>query len=315
MRWFIVGAGAIGGVVGAKLHQAGESAVLIARGQHLRAVQDRGLALHDPDGEHVLPVPAGASLEPFDVEDGDVVVLAVKTQHTAAALEQIVAYAPAGTRILCLQNGIDNERQALRFFDEVYGASVTLLASYLEPGSVVAHASPRIGTLQLGRAIGGPDPRLEPLASTLRLAGLRVDLVDDVMSYKRLKLLRNLGNAIEVVCDGAAPRLLDLLSSEAETVFAAAALTLPPADADIPGPEPVDPRVPRSGGSTLQSVLRGEGSVETDYLNGEIALLGREHGVPTPVNALLQRLAREVARGGIAPRSLPEDDLLRRLAA
>jgi 2-dehydropantoate 2-reductase len=53
--------------------------------------------------------------------------------------------------------------------------------------------------------------------------------------------------------------------------------------------------------------------VETDWLNGEIVLLGRLHGVPTPVNALLQRLANEAARAGRAPESLPAKEILEQL--
>jgi 2-dehydropantoate 2-reductase len=64
------------------------------------------------------------------------------------------------------------------------------------------------------------------------------------------------------------------------------------------------------GGSSWQSLSRGVGTIETDYLNGEVVLLGRLHGVPAPVNELLQRLAREAATGGHAPGRMSVDDLL-----
>jgi 2-dehydropantoate 2-reductase len=67
--------------------------------------------------------------------------------------------------------------------------------------------------------------------------------------------------------------------------------------------------VGRGGGSTWQSLARGAGSVEADYLNGEIALLGRLHGVPTPVNDLMQRLVAEFARERRAPGGLSPDQL------
>ena len=57
----------------------------------------------------------------------------------------------------------------------------------------------------------------------------------------------------------------------------------------------------RGGGSSWQSLARGLGSIETDYLNGEIVLLGRLHGVPTPANALVQRLADQAARQKARP--------------
>ena len=60
----------------------------------------------------------------------------------------------------------------------------------------------------------------------------------------------------------------------------------------------------RAGGSTWQSLTRGTGSIETDYLNGEIALLGRLHGVPTPANVALQAITARMAREGAAPGSV-----------
>jgi 2-dehydropantoate 2-reductase len=64
-----------------------------------------------------------------------------------------------------------------------------------------------------------------------------------------------------------------------------------------------------SGGSSWQSLARGTGSIEADFLNGEIVLLGALQGVPTPVNALLQRLALQAAKEGREAGSLPVDQL------
>jgi 2-dehydropantoate 2-reductase len=67
---------------------------------------------------------------------------------------------------------------------------------------------------------------------------------------------------------------------------------------------------PREGSSTRQSLARATGSVESDYLNGEIVLLGRLHGIPTPVNELLQRSIAAAAHELAAPGSVPAEDLL-----
>ena len=69
----------------------------------------------------------------------------------------------------------------------------------------------------------------------------------------------------------------------------------------------------RGGGSTLQSLARGTGAVEVDYLNGEIVWLGRQHGVPTPANELVRRVANEMARAGAPPRSITARELLDQL--
>jgi 2-dehydropantoate 2-reductase len=66
---------------------------------------------------------------------------------------------------------------------------------------------------------------------------------------------------------------------------------------------------PRAGGSSWQSLARGSGRIEADQLNGEIVLLGRLHGVPTPVNELLQGTARHLALIGAPPGSMTEADL------
>ena len=71
---------------------------------------------------------------------------------------------------------------------------------------------------------------------------------------------------------------------------------------------PIDGRR-RSGGSTWQSLARGSGSTEADYLNGEIVLIGRLHGVPTPVNEGLQRLARHLVTTHAAPGVMTDDEL------
>ncbi len=70
----------------------------------------------------------------------------------------------------------------------------------------------------------------------------------------------------------------------------------------------------RGGGSTWQSLRRGTGDVEVDYLNGEISLLGRLHGVPTPVNDLLRDAAWRLAAARLEPGSLSAADLLEELS-
>ncbi len=67
--------------------------------------------------------------------------------------------------------------------------------------------------------------------------------------------------------------------------------------------------VTRRGGSSWQSLERGTGNIEADYLNGEIVLLGRMHGIPTPVNALLQELANRLARERRPAGSVPVEEI------
>ena len=117
MRFVVVGAGAVGGVVAARL-AANHDVTVVARGAHLAAIRTHGLTVHAPTGTEVVQLRA---IEKPLVEDA-VILLAVKTQDVAAALRSIEA--PPSTPIVCMTNGLDAERQALRWFDRVYGMCV-----------------------------------------------------------------------------------------------------------------------------------------------------------------------------------------------
>jgi 2-dehydropantoate 2-reductase len=69
------------------------------------------------------------------------------------------------------------------------------------------------------------------------------------------------------------------------------------------------------GGSSWQSLRRGAGTIEADYLNGEIVLLGRLFGAPTPANSLVQKIANRMARDRVAPGAMAERELLAQLEA
>ena len=242
------------------------------------------------------------------------VLLAVKSQHTAAALVELASVAPRETPIVCLQNGIANERAVLRMFPNVYAVSVACPTSHLEPGVVRAWSAPVTGLLDIGCYPTGVDQVSENVAADFRAATFSSHTVEAILRWKNRKLLTNLGNAIEAVC-GPQERvgpLGDLLLAEGEAVFAAALRSGADEDrsrrADLLQPGQIAGQA-RPGGSSWQSLRRGTGDIETDFLNGEIVLLGRLHGVATPANELLQLLARELAvtvdgPGAVAPAAI-----------
>jgi 2-dehydropantoate 2-reductase len=320
MRYVIYGAGAIGGVVGGRLFQAGHDVTLIARGDHLRALQRDGLTLAAPDATVTLPVPTVGTPAEAAPGKGDVVVLAMKSQHTAAAVAELSLVAPSSVALVCAQNGVENERVALRSFPGVYAMAVMLPSTHLEPGIVEASSTPVTGLLDLGRYPSGVDDTAAGIAAALSGATFSSEARPDIMRWKYRKLILNLGNAAEAVA-GAAGRtstLPALMAAEAEAVLEAAGIDfVSPEDeaqrrGDLVRMHPIDGRR-RPGGSSWQSLARGLGTIESDYINGEIALLGRLHAVPTPVNELLQRLAARLAAEGRPPGSLTVDEVLDQL--
>ncbi|MDT0344912.1 ketopantoate reductase family protein [Streptomyces litchfieldiae] len=317
MRYIIIGAGAVGGAIGGRLFQHGHDVVLVARGAHGAALAERGLRLRTPDESLTLPVPVVDGPDAVTPRPDDVLILAVKTQDSVAALD---AWAPVAgdLPLLCAQNGVANERLALRRFRRVYGVCVWLPSQFLEPGVVTAPCAPLTGMLHIGRFPGGTDDTARRVAADLEASRFLAPVVPDVMRWKYAKLLLNLGNALEALCGPLRePPLTDVLAgarTEGEAVLAAAGIpyTGEEEQARLRGDRmrllPVD-GAEHGGGSSWQSLTRGTGSIEADYLNGEIVLLGRELGVPTPVNEALQRLADEFARTGRPAGSLPVGEL------
>jgi 2-dehydropantoate 2-reductase len=317
MRFIVYGAGAIGGVLGGRLHQAGQDVVLIARGEHLRRIRRDGLRIEDPETTATLRIAAVATPAEIDWRDGDVVLLAIKTNGTAAALTELVAAAGPDVPVCCVQNGVANERLALRHFGTVYGVCVMMPAGHLEPGVVQAYSVPTTGILDLGRYPTGADAGATALAERLGTATFVAQPRPDIMRWKYRKLVMNLANAVgALVADDdsdEAVALIDAARAEGEAVLAAAGIDVVPMAEDRERRGDIL-RITRfgatpAGSSSWQSLYRGTGSVETDYLNGEIVLLGRLHGVPTPVNELLRRRSNDLARTGGAPASLRAADL------
>ena len=321
MRVVVLGAGGIGGSIAARLHQAGYDVALVARGPHGEAIRERGLTFETPEERVSLRIPAYAHPRDVTWSDEDVVVLAAKSQDSEAAARDL--YAAAGdVPVVAAQNGVANERTLSRWFGRVHGMCVMMPTAHLEPGVVQAHSVAATGILDLGRYPDGTDDVDEALAGALRASRFECVARPDIMRWKYRKLVNNLGNAVQALCGRAldsadARHVLNLLTTEAEAVFAVAGID-PVTDleddvrrADHLQLKPIGDE-PRPGGSTWQSLIRGSG-IETDFLNGEIVLLGRLHGVPTPANERIQHLMTHVTVRHLPPGSMAVTELLRTL--
>lgn len=323
LRFVIYGAGGIGGTIGARLFMHGEAVTLIARGAHRLAIEQSGLELIAPDGEHRLTIPVVGHPDDIDWSDDHVVLLCVKSQQSAVALNALRAAAGDSVAVVCVQNGVANEAAALRRFEHVYAMVVNLPAEHLSPGTVVTYAERPGGVLDLGCYPRGTDARCTAIAAALVRAGFSAQPDAAVMRQKYAKLLMNLNNALQAatdIGDGVGDRedaraIAAMLRTEAFACFTGAGIDCASADevkarrADGLRYVAIEGHA-RHGGSSWQSIARGTGDVETDYLNGEIVLLGRLHGVATPANLVLQRLGNEMARRRLQPGHFAVSDVL-----
>jgi 2-dehydropantoate 2-reductase len=319
MRIVVYGIGAIGGAIAAQLSFCGYPVVGIARGKQLDAVRASGLSLFTPQGTRTARFPVCADPAEISFEADDVVLLTMKSPDTSGAVQRLNTAGVAAQPIFCFQNGVANEPLALRFFGNVYGATVILPADYDTPGEVAAYFAPKVGAFDIGRYPSGSDDTVANLCRILNASGFIANLRTDVMSSKYRKLLMNLRNIVDVVLGE--PRLQEKwyakARAEAEAVLTKAGIGWDKSDA-MAREELTMSAIPgraRIGSSTMQSIVRRTGSLETDFLNGEIALLGRLNGIATPVNSAFCRLSIELASGRMQPQTAGDDTIVSMISA
>jgi 2-dehydropantoate 2-reductase len=332
-RYVLIGAGAIGGGVGARLHQAGRDVVLVARGDHLQAIREHGLRMRTPEEDVRLPVTVVAGPNEMTLESEDVLVLATKTHQAPDALASWadVAVAGGGTAgerlpVLTALNGVASEDMALRYFARVYGVCVWMWAAHLTPGEVIVRGVPASGIFHLGRVpatmADEADARfLDQVRSDWTAARLTTRLPADVMAWKYRKLLSNAGNAVQALLGGqrGTGELVGAAQAEGRSVLDAAGIGYTSDEEEAAARAnsftvlPVAGLPEFLGGSTWQSLSRGTGNAETDYLNGELVRIARQHGMAAPINARLATLVRQAVRTGAQPGDMTVDELTRQL--
>ena len=317
MRVAIIGAGAIGSVMGGLLARAHEDVTLIGRRPHVDAINRNGLRIDGALGTIQVRVKAAERLD----FRPDLALLTVKTQGVAVTAQEVYPYV-VGVPVVTMQNGVRSDELVADVLgmEDILSCVVLFGATFLEPGSVTY--SPQ-GKLVLGAPFGPIDERTRTVAAILNKA-VPTHLTANIAGAHWMKLIINENNALPAVTglsiqdvnrQPALRRLSVLMMREAAATIAAAGIKL----VSLPGvsatalramlrlPLPAASRLLRllsqslgktpALGSTLQSVRRGE-ETEIDYLNGEVVALGRRTGTPTPYNAAVVKLVHEVEATG-----------------
>lgn len=294
MKIAVMGAGAVGCTFGARLAEAGHEVTFVARGRHLEALQTRGLELHSTLGDVRLE-PTRAVADPAEVGEVDLVLFTVKSQDTAEALLRAAPLVGDDSRVLTLQNGVRNVEALVGAFgpERVY-AGVSYLEAVVAAAGVVVHKSP-FARIVYG-ALAADDARLDEVDAALRGAGIEVELVDDPRAAVWRKWLFICGFS-GVTALTRRPIGPVLACEETLALFEGAlrevAALAPHEGVTLPG-DVVEQtvafareRVEPSMTSSLAQDLAAGKPLELEALNGEVVRLGRVHGVPTPVNAMI----------------------------
>jgi 2-dehydropantoate 2-reductase len=178
-----------------------------------------------------------------------------------------------------------------------------------EPGVVLNYAKSGGGEVETGRYPQGVDHLVERMVMDLRASGFDAQAEPRIERWKHEKLIINVGSPFAGIFGPGAEtaRIRAALEAEAYACFQAAGIDVPTREeAAKIGRGPVYdfdtiPDAPPFASSLWQGIMRGQRTAETDYINGEIALLGALHGVLAPVNHALNQLANRCARDGVKP--------------
>ena len=319
MRLLIIGAGAVGCFLGAKLGLAGHRVTLVGREHLSEAVARHGLVLVDSMGSRTVPGIAAVtdlSMAPAgSPENFDLALLTVKAYDTATVAQEIAACPwmnDVRVPILTFQNGVGNEELLANLLggDRVLSAAIDTPVSMPSPGIVQVHRE----RYEIGLAAVQAETVLERVCQMLRGAGFSVHVFDDHRSMKWTKLLMNmLANASSAILDWNPAQLMAdpiaaRLEAEAwqEALAVMAAHRIRPVNlAGYPFPliASLARRLPAawlsrllrlfvSGGRgdklpSLNLALAGGRRSEVAWLNGAVVEYGRALSIETPVNAVL----------------------------
>jgi 2-dehydropantoate 2-reductase len=315
VRIAIIGAGAIGGYIGARLARAGGDVVLFARGPHLKAMQERGLRVVSPDGDFEVKVAATGDLDA--VGRPDVVVLGVKAHGLTALAPRLPPLFAADTIVVSTQNGVPwwyfqnypGELNGLHLERVDPGGAI---ASAIDPGRVVGSlayfstdiAGPGVihhtegNRLSLGEPGGARSERTRALAETLIRAGFRCPVTTRFRHEIWVKLLGNVAfNPISALTGGTLEELVRHADTaavireimvETEAVAAKIGIALPISiEQRMAGAE----KVGAHKTSMLQDLEAGR-PLELEAIVGAVVELGDRLGVPVPATRTVYACAK-----------------------
>lgn len=293
-----MGAGAVGGYVGARMAAAGAEVSLVARGAHLAAIRAHGLAIESPLGDTRL-VPAAATDDPATVGPVDAVLLATKLYDVEAAASAIGPLVGHDTAIVCLQNGVDAMDIVARRHGRarVVGGVVMINGEIVAPGVIRHHA---LNRLTLGE-LEWREGRLTRLVALGNRAGIETVPSDDIRLdiWRKFLVLAPMAALSAMTraplgairAHAATWRLAELGMREVVAVANAQGVAL--TDDDVRRTLAFVQGMPDTWRASLAADLAHGRRLEVDWLAGAVTRLGDTAGIATPFH--------RVALGVLAP--------------
>lgn len=298
MKVGVMGTGGVGGYFGGLLARDGHDVTFVARGAHLAAIQQHGLKVESTnDGSFTAP---GKAVEDTSqAGPQDLVLFNVKMFQNASAIEATKALVGPDTIVLTQQNGVDNGNQlaATLGAEHVMIGSAFMEGRIVEPG-VVSQGGP--GATNFGEMKQGITDRGKNLLEVFQHASWRVELQENMLGMLWMKFAVIAGPA--AVCAASSSvyeemrtlpetRALILAAME-ETLAVGKASGAPIIEGTLDRAINAMDTFPAQGRSSLAKDFTEGRTVELEGITGTLVRLGRENGVPTPVNDALYAILK-----------------------
>ncbi|AML53049.1 ketopantoate reductase family protein [Falsihalocynthiibacter arcticus] len=293
MRIAVMGAGALGGYFGARLAAAGHEVVLIARGAHLTAIQERGLKILSPCGDlHLSEI--AATDDPRSVGPVDVVLFMVKNYDVESGAQAIAPMLKSDTMVVTCQNGVSAHDRlgAIIGMKHVVPGVARIPADIPEPG-VINHSA-MWDTLSFGELDGRVTPRVAALRDAIIEAGATAVIPDNILHDLWVKFISQAMLAsittltrldMGPLRDNPDSRAL-FLAGMAETNRVGRAVVPDLPEGLVEQTWKTISTLPDTMHASMLDDLRAGKRLEVDYLSGDVVRLGRQYGVPTPIHEM-----------------------------
>jgi len=289
MKIAVMGSGGVGGYYGGLLARQGHAVTFIARGSHLKAIQENGLLVKSIHGDFHL-VPAKATDSPTEIGPVDLVLFCTKTHATDEAAQQIKTIVGTKTTVMSLQNGIEAAEQigAVIGMGHIIGATTWISSSVAAPG-IIKQVS-QFRRVVLGEMDGQSTPRIQLIYETLRETGITVELSENILKILWTKFvfiaaISSLGSLTRLPIGEyrAVSETRAMMISLMEEIVSVALAQKVNLDQDViqKSLDFIDNAAPHIKASMQLDVEAGRRS-EIESMVGVIGRKGREHAVPTP---------------------------------
>jgi len=294
MNVAVYGVGGVGGYFGAQLARAGVDVRMIARGDHLRAIRDKGLCITSPNGE-MLVQPSMATDDPAEVGIVDVIILGVKADQVRSVAETLSPMIGKDSFVLPLQNGVEAAGELVDVLgpQHVIGGLCGIMSWVSGPGHIRTLGD--VNFIRLGELDNAQSERVESFRSLLESAGVKAEIPDDVHEalWEKFLFVASIGGigAVRRAPFGAiredpeSRRMLELAMREIFNLAISAGISLD--ESIVERTLGFADELPAEGTTSLQRDIVAGRPSELDAWSGAVVRLAAKTGVEVPVHSFI----------------------------